>query len=244
MAVAMFWFGLSGSFRNLVAERVPKRCLDRLRGMPLGRYFAAHVAFAVLTSLFQSLLFVLPVFAVRLGHAPDYSMNALPAFWFDLALVGFCGGCVGLFVGACAKKELYAAWALPLVAIPALFLSQPVLGYERDSKPTQPLRAIECMMPTLYPQLLLASSMDRARVHEGTGMSFEDWNKHPEERDPKSGCVIRNKKSGKPLFAKSWSDKHADDVRRFFTLVVGYAAVFLGIAGFIQRCRERAWDGR
>ena len=249
MSVAMFWFGLSGSFRNLVAERVPKRCLDRLRGMPLGRYFAAHVAFAALAAFFQSLLFVLPVFAFRLGHAPDYSMNALPAFWLDLALVAFCGGCVGLFVGACAKKELYAAWALPLVAIPALFLSQPVLGYERGEKPSQPLRALECLMPTLYPQILLKTSMDRAKVYDPGRIppeerySVEDWTKRSERRD-KNGHVIKDEKTGKPLLAESLSDKHVDDVLRFFELVVGYAVVFLGLACFVQSRRERAWDGR
>lgn len=242
MAVAMFWFGLSGSFRALVSERVPKRCLDRMRGMPLGRYFAAHVAFALFSSFVQSLLFVLPVFAWRLGHAPDFAPGAFPAFWFDLALVGFCGGCAGLAVSAAAKTELYAAWSLPLVAIPVLFLSKPVLEGGRG-KPSGVLRAVECAMPTPYPQTLLETTMDRAKAYAGTGMPLDRWRRRPDKRDPKTGAVVRDA-AGKPVPDRSWSDKHVLDVLRFFALVAGYAVVCSGLAFALQDWRERRWDGR
>ena len=259
MTVAMFWFGLSGTFRNLVSERVPRRCLDRLRGMPLGRYFAAHVAFAFLASFFQSFLFVLPVFVRWLGHGPNFTFYAFPAFWLDLALVGFAGSCVGLLVSAAAKKELYAAWALPLVAIPALFLSRPVLENGPDDKPTGLLRWVECAMPTLYPQTVLETSMERARVYhvmpdprylrelsmaEAQSKSVEYWTKRPEKRDDKSGKVIIDEKTGKPVLDKSWSDKHVDDVLRFFGLISAYAILGLGAAFILQDWRERQWDGR
>lgn len=267
MTVAMFWFGLSGTFRNLVSERVPKRCLDRLRGMPLGRYFAAHAVFAFVSSFVQSLLFVLPIFAWRLGQAPEFTFHAFPAFWFDLGLVGFSGGCIGLVVSALAKKELYAAWALPLVAIPTLFLSKPVLGYDYGKKPEQPLRAIECLMPTLYPQTLLESSMKRAKVYfvlpdpkelknirgadgrqtsvaDAQRMSVDDWTKRRERRNEKTGSIVRDEKTGEPVLEKSWSDKHVLDALRFFALVVGYAILGLFTAFRVQNWRERQWDGR
>ena len=266
MTVAMFWFGLSGTFRNLVSERVPKRCLDRLRGMPLGRYFAAHVAFALLSSFVQSLLFVLPVFIWRLGHAPDYTFHAFPAFWFDLGLVGFSGGCIGLVVSAFATKELYAAWALPLVAIPALFLSKPVLGYDFGSKPEQPLRAIECIMPTLCPQLLLDSSMRRAKVYfvlpdpkdlhnargadgmpmsvaEAQRESVAEWEKRPVRIKQGTGAIVLDE-HGNPVLEPSESDNHVRDVLRFFALVGGYAVLGLFCAFRFQNWRERQWDGR
>ncbi len=162
MSVAMFWLGLSGSVRNLVAERVPKRCLDRIRGMPPAPYFAAHAAFTGLSVALQALLFVLPVFLAKFGHG-DFSMHALPPFWLVLTLVGVAGGSVGLFVSAAAKREIQAVWALPFVAILALFLSKPVLEGGRGEKPTGFLRAVEYAMPTLTPQTLLETSMDAAR---------------------------------------------------------------------------------
>lgn len=150
MAVAMFWLGLSGTVRNFVSERVPKRCLDRMQGMPLAPYFAAHVAFAAASAAIQSLLFVVPVFLIR-HSASEFSSGAIPAFWLILALVAFSGGCVGLVVSAFSKREIQAVWALPFVAILALFLSKPVLETENE-KPTGVLRAVECAMPTLYAQ--------------------------------------------------------------------------------------------
>ena len=162
MSVAMFWLGLSGAVRNLVSERVPKRCLDRMRGMPLSRYFAAQVAFVAISLAVQSALFVLTVFLLR--HHPDYfSPSAMPALWFVLTLIGFAGGCVGLAVSAFAKKEIQAVWALPFVAILALFLSKPVLESNGDA-PSGYLKAIECAMPTFYTQECLNQEIRYFRV--------------------------------------------------------------------------------
>ena len=163
MSVAMFWFGLSGSVRNLVSERVPKRCLERMRGMPLPRYFAAHVAFVAITTVVQTALFVVPIFLLR--HDPNqFSQGAMPSFFLVLSLVGFSGGCVGLAVSAEAKKEIQAVWTLPFVAILALFLSKPVLESNENDKPTGTLHALECAMPTRYTQECLWEELAQFRV--------------------------------------------------------------------------------
>ena len=258
MTVAMFWFGLSGTFRNLVSERVPKRCLDRMRGMPLWQYFVAHAMFALISGFVQSFLFVFPIFLCRLGHEPEFTFHAFPAFLLDLGLVGFSGGCVGLLISAWMKKELYAAWILPLVAIPVLFMSKPVLEGGSDTKPQGFLRAIECLMPTMYPQTLLETSMERAKVYHVmpdpkylNGMSLEgaqyksieNWTKRPEKRDAVTGEVVKDE-NGNPVSGESWADKHVSDVLRFFLLMAGYAIACLGMAFIGQRWRERQWDGR
>lgn len=163
MAVAVFWMGLSGSVRGLVAERVPKRCLDRMRGMTQPGYFAGHVAFAAATAVVQALLFTLVVFGWR-RDATVFSACAAPAFWFVLSLASFAGACVGLGIGAWTKKELHAVMALPLVAILALFLGKPVL--EQDGTPAGGLRAAECCAPTLRTQECLYGELSRHRVDD------------------------------------------------------------------------------
>lgn len=258
MTVAMFWFGLTGTFRSLVSERVPKRCLDRMRGIPLWLYFTAHAAFAFICSFAQSLLFVLPIFLVRLGHAPEFTFYAFPAFWFDLGLVGFSGGCVGLVVSAWMKKELHAALVLPLVAIPVLFMSKPVLESGSDTKPRGILRVIECNMPTLYPQTVLETTMERAKVYHVmpdpkylNGISLEDaqhrsvenWEHRPEKRDKTTGEVVRGT-NGDAVLGESWADKHASNVSRFISLMMRYAIFWLILAFLGQYHRERQWDGR
>ena len=258
MTVAMFWFGLTGSFRSLVSERIPKRCLDRMRGIPLWRYFSAHAAFAFIYSFAQSLLFVLPIFLFRLGYGPEFTFYACPEVWFDLGLVGFSGGCVGLAVSAWVKKELYAALLLPLVAIPVLFMSKPVLESGFDSKPRGVLRVIECNKPTLYPQTVLETTMERAKVYhvmpdprDLDGISLEDaqhrsvenWEHRPEKRDETTGEVVRGTNGG-AVFGESWADKHASNVFRFISLMMRYAIFWLILAFLGQYHRERQWDGR
>ena len=165
MAVALFWLGLSGTVRNLVTERVPKRCLDRMRGMPLAGYFAAHAAFAFGIAGLQAFLFTTVVFAFRYFRYDGvyFSFCAAPAFLFVLWFVAFAGGCLGLAVSAAAKKEIQAVWALPLVAILALFLSKPVLERKGQPLPTGALRAMERIMPTLHTQECLYGELGRYR---------------------------------------------------------------------------------
>lgn len=260
MTVAMFWFGLTGTFRTLVSERVPKRCLDRMRGMPLWRYFTAHATFALTYSFVQSLIFVLLIFLFRLGRAPEFTFYAFPAFWFDLGLVGFSGGCVGLFVSAYMKKELYAVWFLPLVAIPVLFMSKPVLEGGENSRPTGVLRGIECLMPTMYPQTVLETTMERAKVYhvmpdpeklndksveEMQARSVASWTNRLEKIDKETGKALKDK-TGKTVYEEGSSkeDKHKSNRLRFFGLMAGYAVGGLGLAFLLQRWRERQYDGR
>ena len=157
MVIAMFWLGLSGSIRSLVAERVPKRCLDRMRGVPTLWYLPAHVCILGLSACLQSFVFLLPIFTIQV-ILENFNFAAFFPFWIILSLVSFAGGSVGLFTSALCRKELTAVQCLPLIAILALFFSRPVLG-EKDE---QPLKCLERCMPTFYPQQLLASSMCKA----------------------------------------------------------------------------------
>ena len=213
MAVAMFWLGLSGSVRSLVSERVPKRCLDRMRGVPLIRYFSVHVAFVALSAVVQSLLFAVPVFVLR-QNTVYFSLYALPIFWLVLALTCFAGGCVGLAVSAGAKNEIQAVWALPFVAILALFLSKPVLKtgeYDDDSdgKPNFTLVAASWIMPTIHAQEYLGAELEKYRIPDKTPENFA-------------------RKLVKFLLVPG----------------IAYPLFFLPLAFVLQKRREEKWDGR
>ena len=248
MVVAMFWLGISGTVRSLVAERVPKRCLDRMRGSPLSYYLAANVAFAAVSSSVQALIFIVPIFLGQLGHSP-YSFHAFLPYWLDLSLVGFAGSCVGFAVSAFARTEIKAVLWLPFVAILALFMSKPVLeGPDRD-KSSGLLRFVECIMPTLYSQTVLETTMDRVRVYytdseKWPPLAIEEWTKRPFCRDKETGCELTNPTTGEPIKGKSWAQKHTDNVLRFYGLIMGYIVVFLSLAFLLQDWRERQWDGR
>ena len=171
MAVAVFWMGLSRNVQGLVKERVPKRGLDRMRGMPLTGYFAAHALHALATAVVQTVLFTLVVFGWH--HNLCFSACALPAFVLVLSLTAFAGGCVGLFVSACSKKELRAVSMLPLVAILALFLGKPVL--EQDGEPMGGLRKVERLAPTFHAQECLYGELSRYRVNKDPEPNAKNW---------------------------------------------------------------------
>ena len=211
MVIAMFWIGMIATVRNLVSERVPKRCLDRIRGLPLVTYFFAHVAFGAIAAAIQTLLFVLPVFVFE-----HNALGPICPFGRALFLVGCMGSWVGLAASAYFQSEMRAVQLLPCVAILALFLSKPVLGYEANKKPEKkPLRIVECLMPTLYPQKLL----DKMVLVE---MANKD-----------SGVIAPN------------DNGDISDIRwRFRALVFGYFIILLPFAYYRQRQNELAWDGR
>lgn len=248
MVVAIFWLGISGTVRSLVAERVPKRCLDRMRGSPLSCYLAANVAFAAVSSAVQALFFIVPIFLVQLGHSP-YSFHAFLTYWLDLSFVGFAGGCVGFAVSAFARTEIEAILCLPFVAILALFLSKPVLEGPDRTKPSGLLRFAECIMPTLYSQTVLETTMDRVRVYyvdseKWPPLAIEEWTKQRPCRDKTTGRELKDPKTGETIKSKSWAQKHIDNVLKFYALIMGYIVVFLPLAFLFQDWRERQWDGR
>jgi len=222
MAVAMFWMGLSGSVRSLVSERIPKRCLDLMRGVPQVSYFSAHVAFIAFSSVVQSSLFVIPVFLWR-QDTTYFSWWSFPMFLAVLVVTCFAGGCVGLAVSAWAKKEIQAVGALPFVAILALFLSKPVLNTgehdgSENEKVNMALTVSSWTMPTIHAQECLDAKLERHR----TGSN----NVRPEVKSDRE---------------REYTSKYIK-----FLLVPGiaYPLLFLPLAFLLQKRREEKWDGR
>ena len=56
-AVAVFWLDMNNAIRELVKERVPIRCLERLRGVKLGSYLGAKIFWMISLCAIQTILF-------------------------------------------------------------------------------------------------------------------------------------------------------------------------------------------
>lgn len=146
-ALSMFWLGLVGSVQSLVRERVPGRCLERLGGISLARYVTAKVmailsAGFVQTALFALLFFYLP----ELGKCGEASKLS-PSIGVALVLYFVClmGSVVGLAVSAFFKSTTAAVAAVPVVAILALFFSQPVIGFAVGDEQTAAVKVAQWM---------------------------------------------------------------------------------------------------
>lgn len=227
MSVAMFWLGLAGSVRSLVSERTPKRCLDRMRGIPLACYFPAHVAFVAISAIVQSLLFTVPVFILR-QHQTYFSWHAFPAFSAVLAITCFAGGCAGLAASAYAKKEIQAVWMLPFIAIVALFLSKPVL------KPTGDLDTAPCHTNTAF--VIASWTMPTISAQEYLGEELKHY---------RVVNYYRNKKMPDGSAVKKMPDAYYRKMIKFLIVPgLAYPLFFLSLAFLLQRRKERMWDGR
>lgn len=137
-ALSMFWLGVAGSVQNLVRERIPGRCLERLGGVSLMRYGVAKLmtllgSCFVQTALFVVLFFILPEFGETEN---DSLLKWSVGVALTLYLICLMGSLVGLVVSAISKSTTTAVALVPVVAILALFFSQPVIGFSvEDSKP-------------------------------------------------------------------------------------------------------------
>ena len=135
--LSMFWIGLNNSARELVKERVPGRCLERLENVPLAPYLMAKFSWSFLLCLVQSLLFCLLVkllgcWPVALeGWAKGTSSLSIPFLCFMPMLVTcLIGSILGFGISALAKKEQHAVFLVPIFAILALLLSPTIMPFE------------------------------------------------------------------------------------------------------------------
>ena len=115
MAATAFWLGCSNVARELVAER-PVFIRERLAGLSVGAYVAAHFVVQVLVGLLQVGVLV------GLGWAPMLVADPLPVLglaWLTLA----SGVGVGMLVSAWARTEVTAISTLPLLLLPQLLLA-------------------------------------------------------------------------------------------------------------------------
>ena len=131
-AIAAFWLGMGGSVRSLVSTRA-NRSLERLEGVRRGAYLAA-VSFSTLAKgLAQGI--ILTAFLVLLprwfGCSVPLDPKSSTVFSLALCLVAveWMGGFVGLALSAVSGSESFAVQLVPVLAVIALFFSQPLMEF-------------------------------------------------------------------------------------------------------------------
>lgn len=214
-ALSVFWLGITSMAQELVKEREPGRCLDRLGGIGGASYFASKLLYMVASSLLMTAIFTAFFLAVPpLGSevAENYVQCSSAA---DILKVGatlfavcLAGGGWGMLVSAISRKSTEAVMAIPAVAIMALFFSQPVIGFEAAgdfAAFTAPWFAK--LMPCYYPQLYMTGLM-------------------------KGGGGLES------ILPK------LDVLPCLVLLLLSMTCFTLAVAFIFQRIRERSWEGR
>lgn len=222
-SVAIFWLGLNGAIRELVKERTPWRCLERLAHIPLSGYLLSKVIWVQLLCAVQTAVFSFCIFGIpkRIWYILGGKILAsdgvadLPFMWltvFALYLICSLGAWIALAVSAFFKKENAAVGLLPIILIPVLFFSEPIINddtFDQDFFPdyqesnghfSKAATDIERFMPGFAPEVLL----DRAENGRG---SQTTW-----------------------LF--------------FFGMLSSYMLITMGSMIYFQGKNERQWEGR
>lgn len=142
-AATVFWLGMNSSVRELVKERVPWRCLERLEKIPTSLYLFSKVSWMTVLCLVQTTVFSLFLFNFKIGESlyhllPNFqivtpstnetsSILLKTGIFITLFLVCETGSLIGLCISAIFKKENTAIAWLPIVLIPIMFFSQPII---------------------------------------------------------------------------------------------------------------------
>ena len=142
-ASTVFWLGMNSSVRELVKERVPWRCLERLERIPASLYLFSKISWMIGLCLVQTIVFSLFLFNFQIGESvchllPNFqivtpSTNDTSSVLFKtgifitLFLICVTGSLIGLCISSIFSKENTAIAWLPIVLIPIMFFSQPII---------------------------------------------------------------------------------------------------------------------
>ena len=151
--LTMFWTGLLGSVGTLVRERVPRRCLERLDGVPLYAYLPAKVIWHAAVCLVQTIIFAgCLAFCARRGLAPEGLLMGY-GLWLKLIspllVCSLSGMLIGMAVSAAFPSETRATEFVPIFAIAQLLLSRVVVDVETASSGI--VARFTDMMPCRWP---------------------------------------------------------------------------------------------
>ena len=279
-AIAVFWFGLNTHIRELVKERTPWRCLERLEHISLFSYLSAKIIWTILISLVQIFMFLLSyvffhwffeflfevggkitgngwfVSLIRECVMSFRSLSAPVTFKFSFTysvILYFCcilGSWISLAVSSIFKKENSAVGLLPIILIPFLFFSEPIVntGLE-NSKPVPHAGRCECQdcngekekhyctfavyiqrISPLYAASLLMEKQLLSEEQSGEPRKKEDQNNNDEGK--------------KSLLVIIWQWLIQTKLGCMFLTTGIYMSLALGLMTFFQHRNEQKWEGR
>lgn len=248
-AVVVFWLGLNNSIRELVHERVPMRCLERLEHLSVWNYLIAKIIWSVDLCLMQTLLFMffmkihITNFKV-LNHNFQNYINPLSMIVFIvLCLVCIVGGLIGLAISSMFKNENAAIGLLPIIMVPVFFFSYPIINNDNFDKYNY----------LLIPQIPTEENREGGAFYNEQAIYLETLNPcHTPQllMDKLNNDAIRMAISSKEIEERGITDNKTNIVNRFddwmrMLFILGFWGTISIVLMFIfQDKNEKEWDGR
>lgn len=238
--ISAFWLGMNNSIRELVSERIPWRCLERLECVSRTSYLVSKLVwilllcavqtsiFSILTFCFVDWNFFVPTQWSGTSNSPVVCWS-FEMFWILLG-TSLIGAWIALAVSSIFKESTPAISMLPIILLPVLLFSEPVMhgnDYEKNlsiavfcydySPCAAPLSLIKNVNEYNYFCIECKKYCDNGETHmEETFKNFKT----------KSSDAIHK--------VRPWVWK---------TIAI-YFAIFISITIVFQIINEHKWEGR
>lgn len=215
-SLSVFWLALNNSACELVRERVPGRCLERLGGVPMLPYLASKYLWVMLLCVIQCLAFMILLRWAGKWDLPfvqlsetgmaicidEVSRLAIPfASYLPLLISSILGAFCGLTISAFARKDIGAVRFVPNCAIAALLFSEAIMRFMDNYSIPYCATVAQWLMPCHWPYMALKD-------------------------------IIEN------------VDEPFRHIGKAIVLAIVYGVLSLAMTFFAQRCNERGWQGR
>ena len=182
LSLSLFWLGINNCSKELVRNRIPGRCLEKLGGVSTFSYLASKFSWVLLLCFAQASFFIFCMYwtarlPIPLSKCVDEGVfrSLVAVSEFDVKLVLFfplffacwLGGVCGLAVSAMCETELKATvWATNL-AIFALLFSNRMVNFTNGGEFFEQVVPVVEWMPCYHPSLWMQ------KIFEGAGYRQE-----------------------------------------------------------------------
>ncbi len=237
-SLAVFWLGLNNSIREFVKERVPWRCLERLEKISLVGYILSKISWSFILSIVQVLIFSAIAFSfpklvylITPRNSQPLDFHFYPSLLI-LICVCFCGALISLVISAGFKKENAAISLLPIILIPILFFSKPIVNYTDYSTPSDAIQ--------YFPDL--------RKMMPWIDQTKSDTDLHCSRYALLMSSAMPCNQPAQLLFCQNKEKKeeeHLSEARRgYFQSFTFYSTFALLLIFLLQWLNEEGWHGR
>ena len=235
--ISVFWLGMNNSIRELVAERTPGRCLERLECVSMSSYIFSKLIWILLMCAVQTAIFSALTFSF--AYHPKVTSTQYPVvYWsYQMYLIlwgtSLIGAWIALAVSAFFKDSSPAVAMLPIILIPILLFSKPVMN-DHDKEKNLSV-AITC-----YDYSPCCSPLDLFNKVNEFNVDKHKYKRALDKPEESTEAEIKNQKD---LMDESRAAISKSMPGCLKTHVVCFLIAIM-VTVFFQRRNELEWEGR
>ena len=243
--ISVFWLGMNNSIKELVSERTPGRCLERLEGVTIWPYIGSKLLWisflcALQTGIFSALTFGFDYLPPNAYVGRDSGVCWSIGMYFILLEISLIGASVALFISSICKNYNFAVFTLPIILIPVLLFSKPVMEGNNSEKNLRP--AVWCynVSPCTAPLILIKNLNQWNYDVIQCNNIHEKWKNEKDAEAKKE--LSREECNYKEEFIPNIRNNYYESSRS--VLLTLFYFLLIPLTFICQVLNEKHWEGR